>query len=199
MAGVQSSEIRIQDQQDTVRALQLDAEAARLDADGAASRAKATKLRADDTAIRADMEGRLLDRLLREGHRGHTPIFSAEAHMALRWQEPSPHQHHTTTLPHHHTTAPFNMPRKGNIYQLRGSGAILDVHLSSDIDDGVEDYSDAQSKVILARELEDELNDPDDGDMFIMRENRLQAAQTQWVRTLTEKFRHAGRVEAESM
>jgi hypothetical protein len=44
------------------------------------------------------------------------------------------------------------MSKKANIHQLRGGCASLEVQFTSDVEDDVDDYSDAQTKLDLARD-----------------------------------------------
>jgi hypothetical protein len=48
--------------------------------------------------------------------------------------------------------SPPTMSKKANIHQLRGGCASLEVQFTSDVEDDVDDYSDAQTKLDLARD-----------------------------------------------
>jgi hypothetical protein len=91
------------------------------------------------------------------------------------------------------------MAKKVNIHQLRGECATLEVHFSSDVEDEIEDYRNAQSKLDLARQLRDDLHNPEGEWMKLSGDIKITAASGRWVRQIAENAQQTGRAEAEGM
>jgi hypothetical protein len=89
------------------------------------------------------------------------------------------------------------MAKGVNIHQLRGGCASLEVHFSSDVADEIEDFGNAQTKLELARQLRDQLHDPNGEWMTLSSDIKDGANMARWIRRIAENSSQTGRAEAE--
>ncbi|KAH4238187.1 hypothetical protein HBI52_118230 [Parastagonospora nodorum] len=89
------------------------------------------------------------------------------------------------------------MAKRVNIHQLRGACASLEVRFPWESGDEVEDYSDAHSKLELARQLEDELDDPEGEWMTLSTKISMQKRSSAWIRMIADSAYEAGRIAGE--
>jgi hypothetical protein len=89
------------------------------------------------------------------------------------------------------------MAQEVNIYQLLGACTSLDAHFSSDVEDEVDEYSDVQSKLELAQQLESDLHDPEGEWETLHRTVSRVSDSARYIERLVDNAYRLGREEAE--